>query len=95
MADEAINQLKREIALLRSAQAPVIYCSGILSPGVGAGVGNMTLTTGLSISLDGKIVTENAAVARLRFPLEFIPMLREALDQIELLAKPSASDEKQ
>lgn len=93
MAD-TVEDLRREIALLRAAQAPVIYCTGILSPGIGGGVGNVTLTCSMSVGLGGSILSDNTPVAQLRFPMSVIPLLRQALDQIELLAKPAASGEK-
>ncbi len=94
MAGLTIDEMRREIALQRGALAPVIYCNGMASPGMGAGVGNVTLTATVNVGVDGGIVSVNAAVAHLRFPLAFIPMLRQALDEIELLAKPPASGEK-
>lgn len=94
MDDATIDQLKREIALLRGAHAPVIYCNGLLSPEVGSGVAGVTLAIAVSVSMSGEIVSGTTPVAHLRFPMAFIPMLRKTLDEIELLAKPAASGEK-
>jgi hypothetical protein len=80
--------LRREMAALRAAQAPVIFFEVGSSFGVRNGVGNITLDGGMHIIVDGQNVKENRTVAHLRFPVTAIPSLREALDGIEQLLKP-------
>lgn len=87
----AEQRLRRELALLRATQAPVIFFEIGSTYGVRNGVANLTLEGGLHITVDGKVVADSQVVGHLRFPLGAIPSLRAALDAIELLAKPAAS----
>lgn len=101
MADDktlppATIDIRAEMDALRAVHAPVVYFDFVGSRGAYGGIGNITLECGLHlISPDGKTTQNGRQVtAHLRFPLDRLPMIREALDGIELLVKPPASGEK-
>ena len=85
---------RAEMALLRAANAPVIFFEVASTHGVRNGVANITLEGGMHVLHQGKVLTEPLVVAHLRFPIAAISTLRASLDAIELLLKPAASGEK-
>jgi hypothetical protein len=79
-----------ELTALRAANAPVIYFDSISSRGAYMGMAAMTLECGLHlVGQDGKSVNGRQVVAHVRFPLARLALLRDALNAIELLAKPA------
>lgn len=84
----------REMALLRAAQAPVIFFEGATTSGLRGGVANITLETHIHALAGSQIASISQVTGHLRFPVGAIGMLRKALDDIELLAQPAASGEK-
>jgi hypothetical protein len=83
-----VSDLRREMAILKATEAPVIFFEVASTFGVRNGVCNITLEGGLHLLHDGTTVTESRVMAHLRFPLSAIPGLRLALDHIEAQLKP-------
>lgn len=92
MAEDALPPVqvdaRREMALLRAAQAPLVFFEVPTTWGIRNGIANITLEGGMHLLFDGKSIGESSVMGHLRFPLSAIPALRQALDQIELLAQP-------
>ena len=75
--------LRREVAMLRATQAPVLFFEAACTFGVLNGVCSMTLDTGESTSVDGAVVNHIRTVAHVRFPVATIRSIRQALNAIE------------
>lgn len=82
------QRLRRELALLRATEAPVVFFELASTFGVRNGVANITLEGGQHIAVDGAVVNDVRVTAHLRFPVAAIASLRHALDQIEEQLKP-------
>jgi hypothetical protein len=88
------QRLRRELAMLRANEAPVLFFEVVSSLGVRNGVVNLTLEGGHHIVVDGINVNDTRVVAHLRFPFTAMANIRDALDKVDLLAQPPASEEK-
>lgn len=90
MADDVTpeQRLRRELAIQRATEAPVVFFEIASTFGVRNGVGNITLEGGQHLILDGATVTDSRVVAHLRFPVAAIAGIRQALDHIEEQLKP-------
>jgi hypothetical protein len=95
MADERLAQpvvdLRAEIALLKAADAPMIFFEVVSTHGHRNGLASITLEAAVHIAHAGRVLNAAQTVAHLRFPLTAIPSIRGALDGIELMAKPAVS----
>ena len=91
MADELTpeQKLHRELAVLRSSQAPLIFFEAASTYGVQFGVCRVTLEAAEPVPMEEGVVRERRVVAHLRFPVATIATLRVALDRIEAQLKPS------
>lgn len=98
MSDETLTpavDLDREITLLRAGNAPLVYFDLVTTQGLYLGMCNVTLEYTLHTgTADGRAINGRQVAASLRFPLSSLPMLKEAVQKLELLAQPPASDEK-
>ena len=83
-----IIDVRLEMAILRSAGAPVIYFDGFSTSGVYGGMANITLICGLHTIVDGKNINGPRDVAHLRFPVAAVAPLRHALQNIENALRP-------
>jgi len=77
------QRLRRELALLRAANAPVVFFGMVGSHGCADGVGNITLIDGHHIVVDRTAVDDVRVAAQLRFPVSAIASIRLALDAVE------------
>ena len=75
--------LRRELAMLKSTHAPVIFFEAVCTFGVRNGVCSMTLDAGESTTVDGTVLSHIRTVAHLRFPITAIRSIREALSAME------------
>ena len=82
------HQAKRELAMARAAEAPVIFFEEAGTFGARNHVCMITLDMGQHISVDGALMSSRRTVAHLRFPAATIPSLRAALDKIEEQMRP-------
>jgi hypothetical protein len=74
-----------------SLNAPVIYTDGVLAFGVFNGAGHFTLGAAIHTSMNGvpRPRTDISTVAHVRCSLQTVKDLRDAMDQILLLATPT------
>jgi hypothetical protein len=100
MADESLKQPSVEIipsetgdvSALASANAPFIYCDGVLIHGFNNGIANVTLIAVRHMAARGKITHDLAVTAHLRMSRQAAANLRDALNQVLLLAEPPAGE---
>ena len=90
----ALDFLRRELALLKATQAPVIFFETGSSFGIYEGVANITLEGLTFLIVDQKHINDSHVVAHLRFPISAIPSLRLALDGITEMLKPVPEEAK-
>lgn len=88
------EELWRQLALLRAAQTPLIFFEVATTSGLRGGVANITLEAPIHALAGSQIASISQVTGHLRFPVGAIPLLRKALDDIELMAQPAASSEK-
>jgi hypothetical protein len=77
-----------------SLGAPFVYTDWIGSHGHNGGVATFTLMAQRNMEIDNRIVADRVVVAHLRMPLHTMAALKSAIEQVELMLKPPASDEK-
>ena len=84
-----------EISGVGSANAPFIYTDWIGAKGINSGVVSITLEASRLMAVGNKLTRDRVVVAHLRMSLQSMRVLRAVLDEVELLAQPPASNEKQ
>jgi hypothetical protein len=82
------QRMRRQLAILKAAEAPTIFFEEASTYGVRHQVCIMTLDMGQHITVDGELISGRSTVAHLRFPVATIPSIRAALDKIEAQLKP-------
>ncbi|MCC0000215.1 MAG: hypothetical protein H6870_14780 [Methylobacteriaceae bacterium] len=80
-----------QLAPMGSALAPIIYFDAAPNYGFNAGVANITLETMIHIASGDGLTSLRQIVAHLRMNAIGLAALKEAINQIELLAQPVES----
>jgi len=91
---ELIPARRNEVSALASADAPILYCDWIGPKGFNNNVVALTLEAVRLMAIGGQVVPDRVVVGHLRMPLQTMRLLRAAIDEIELLVKSPASNEK-
>jgi hypothetical protein len=65
-------------------EAPTIFFDILETWAVSAGIGHLDLA--MALVEPGTSKTKNISIAHLRFPLSIVPILKRAIEQIELAA---------
>jgi len=92
---ENIPAAEGQVSAIGSMAAPFIFSDWIGSHGIRGGVANITLEAVRHMLINEKPVADRVVVAHLRMPYGSLPALKEAIAQIELLAKEPATETKQ
>lgn len=94
VASEVVPGIQHEVSAIGSADAPFIYTDWIGAKGIQNNVVAVTLQANRLMEVGGKLVLDRVVVGHLRMPLETMRVLKAVLDEVELLVKPPASEEK-
>ena len=93
---EIIPGTPGNVSAIGSANAPFIYTDWIGSHGIGANsVVSITLEASRHMTVGRDSVTDRVVVAHVRMPFDTIMALKEAITQVELLAKKPPTGTKQ
>lgn len=90
---EVLPSQEGEVSALASAGAPFIYFDGHLTSGVRNGIANITLVTTRFTAAGGEVAQDLVITAHLRTTMAGLADLKRAIEAIELLATPPASEE--
>jgi hypothetical protein len=91
---ENIPSQAGQVSGIGSIGAPFIYTDWIGSHGNNGGVATFTLEALRNMTVDEKTVSDRVVVAHLRMPLHTMRAFKAAIEAVELLIKPAASEEK-
>ncbi len=91
---EIIPSQADHVSGIGSLGAPFIYTDWIGSHGHNGSVANFTLEAMRHMLVGEKNVRDRVVVAHLRMPLHTMRALKEAIEQVELMLKPPASEER-
>ncbi len=72
-----------------AATAPFVYFDAVPNFGINNGVANLTLEAVIFTSVDNVMVRQRVVVAHLRMAAHGLENLKNAIEGIELLAKPA------
>jgi hypothetical protein len=91
---ELIPSQADRVSGIGSLGAPFVYTDWIGSHGHNGGVATFTLEALRYMSVGDQTVRDRVVVAHLRMPLHTMLALKHSIEQVELLLKPPASEEK-
>jgi hypothetical protein len=101
MADESSTTLSEmtwsqasHVSGIGSHGGPFVHTDWIGNPGHSGEVVTFTLEAHRSMTIGDKKVRDRVVVAHLQMPVHTMRALRNAIEEVELLLKPPASDEK-
>lgn len=90
---EIIPAVEGEPSAIASGNAPFIFLDGVVTQGLGNGIGNMTLEARRFGVVGGKVVADRVVVAHLRMGIDGLHSLKAACDAMLLLAMPVENPE--
>ena len=91
---ETIPSQAGMVSGIGSLCAPFIYTDWVASHGCSGGVASFTLEAIRLMDVGDHLIKDRVVVAHLRMPLHTMRALKGAIQQVELMLKPPASEEK-
>jgi hypothetical protein len=91
---EIIPSQADHVSGIGSLGASFVYTDWIGNHGHNAGIATFTLEAIRFMTVGDKTIRDRVVVAHLRMPLHTMRALKEGIEQVELMLKPAASEEK-